>query len=94
MYFQRHYASLAASKHGSRSFDAVWGCVNVKQKTLVMEELKSQQGSVVATLCGRVIASKTKLDLFRQDREAWIQQVTQNKPSRGETGAQKKEKKR
>jgi len=63
---------LASSKHGSRSFDAVWESLTAKQKSQVMEELKSQQSAVVAPLWGKVIATKTRLDLYRQDKEKWM----------------------
>ncbi|XP_066249422.1 nucleolar protein 9 [Euwallacea similis] len=65
------YQDLAASKYGSRSFEALWNAANLKAKTQIMEELAYKEGSWSNTDFGRIIASKINLVLYKRSKEMW-----------------------
>ncbi|CAG9762851.1 unnamed protein product [Ceutorhynchus assimilis] len=65
------YQELAASKYGSRSFEAIFNAANMKTKTHIMEELAYRDGSWANTDHGRIIAAKINLALYKRDKESW-----------------------
>lgn len=65
------YQDLATSKYGSRSFEALWNVANMKVKIQIMEELAHREGSWSNSECGKIIASKINLALFKRNKENW-----------------------
>ncbi|KAG8223528.1 hypothetical protein J437_LFUL002579 [Ladona fulva] len=67
------FVELAVSKHGSRSLEAAWAAVAIKQRHGIACELSSRDGQLTASPYGRIISSKIALPLFRQSLEEWLQ---------------------
>lgn len=80
--FKGVYQDLAPTKYGSRSFDAVWGATTLKHKTMIMEELSKLEGKL-STNCGRIIANKINLDLFKRNREQWKSSLDRAETTKG-----------
>ena len=64
---------MACSKHGSRALEALYAASSLKSQMKIMEELSSREAVVTATDCGKIIANKWSLDLFRRRRNDWKQ---------------------
>ncbi|CAH1116784.1 unnamed protein product [Phaedon cochleariae] len=65
------YQDLAASKYGSRSFEALWSVANLKDKLKIMEELSYKEGSWSNSEYGKIIAGKVNIVLFKRNKEDW-----------------------
>ncbi|XP_076268838.1 nucleolar protein 9 [Rhynchophorus ferrugineus] len=68
---QGTYQELAASKYGSRSFEAIWSVANMKAKLHIMEELSNKDGSWSNSEHGKIIAAKINLALYKRNKENW-----------------------
>ena len=65
------YYSLASSKHGSRSLDALWEASDIKWRVLIGEELLQKEAALAATLFGRILSDKYALPLLKKQKSDW-----------------------
>lgn len=68
---QGSYQELASTKYGSRSFEAIWDCANLKHRLAIMDELVYKDGSWSNSEHGKIIASKINLSLYKRNKEDW-----------------------
>jgi len=76
--FQSCYSTLAVSKHGSRVFDIVWKWANVKNKSLIANELLIDEAKLNNSSFGRPIIYNISLGSYRRDKEEWMKAQNQN----------------
>lgn len=62
---------MAATKYGSRAFEALWSAANFKAKLAIMDELSHKDGAWANTEFGRIVANKVNLALYKRNREDW-----------------------
>lgn len=62
---------MAATKYGSRAFEALWSVANFKAKITIMEELSRKDGTWANTEYGRIVANKLNLPLYKRSKEDW-----------------------
>ncbi|XP_033338087.2 nucleolar protein 9 [Megalopta genalis] len=67
------WAQLASSTHGSRSLEQVWHWSNIKQKTLIMQELAEVGESLRSTKSGQIIFNKLNVALFARNKANWTE---------------------
>lgn len=65
------YVTLATSKHGSRSFDALWNIASFRHKVQIAEELSTNMPLVTSNMYGIGVAKKVALTAFQHDKEEW-----------------------
>ncbi|KAG5894945.1 hypothetical protein JTB14_023294 [Gonioctena quinquepunctata] len=65
------YQELAASKYGSRSFEAVWNVASFKARVQIMEELSHKEGAWANSDYGKIISGKVNLLLFKRNKDEW-----------------------
>lgn len=58
---QEMYTSLACSKHGSRSLEALWKVANIKVKTQICRELVKEELKMKDSSFGKIIYNKFKV---------------------------------
>lgn len=63
------YQDLAQTKFGSRSFEAIWNAVSLKQKVEIIEELSHKDGLWANSEFGRIIANKINLALYKRSKD-------------------------
>ncbi|XP_069687625.1 nucleolar protein 9 [Periplaneta americana] len=68
---QGMYVSLACSRHGSRSLDAIWEVANLKQKFLIMDELSKKENILNNDKYGSILSSKYCVSLYKHRKEEW-----------------------
>lgn len=77
---QGTYQELAATKYGSRTFEALWSVASFKLKLSIMEELSYKEGTWSNSEFGRIIAGKINLPLYKRNKEEW--KNSQNKANK------------
>ncbi|KAJ8952855.1 hypothetical protein NQ314_007461 [Rhamnusium bicolor] len=75
------YQELASSKYGSRSFEAIWNAANLKAKLHIMAELAHKDGAWSNSECGKIIANKVNLLLYKRNKEDWKNSLSKTKNS-------------
>ncbi|XP_044746447.1 nucleolar protein 9 [Coccinella septempunctata] len=65
------YQDLAATKFGSRSFEAIWNAAGLKHKMAIMDELCYKDGLWSNSDHGKIIANKIQLSLYKKNKEEW-----------------------
>ena len=68
---QGELASLACSKHGSRSLDAIWRRSSAKAREWVAAELAEKEAALNANPFGRFFAQKCALSTFKRAKADW-----------------------
>ncbi|XP_022913742.2 nucleolar protein 9 [Onthophagus taurus] len=68
---QGSYQDLAGTKYGSRSFEAIWNVCGVKYKLNIIQELAQKDGLWSNSECGKIVANKIDLALFKRNKEEW-----------------------
>lgn len=69
--------SLATSKHGSRSFDAIWSIATVNCKVEIANELCNKMSLVTSNKCGERIALKISLSTFCESKDEWKKTINE-----------------
>lgn len=70
-HFMGCYVTLATSKHGSRSFDALWSIASVSHKVRIADELGAKMRLVTSNMYGIGVAKRILLTTFCDAREDW-----------------------
>lgn len=65
------YRDLAATKYGSRSFEAIWNVASLKLRLMIMDELSVKDASWSTSDFGKIIAGKINLVLYKRNKEDW-----------------------
>ncbi|KAJ8957662.1 hypothetical protein NQ318_017554 [Aromia moschata] len=65
------YREMASLKYGSRSFEAIWNAAALKAKLQIMDELCYKDGAWSNSECGKIIAAKVNLALYKRNKEEW-----------------------
>lgn len=65
------FCSLATSKFGSRSLDAIWQASSVKTRQLIGEELLQKETALLGDFFGRIIFGKYALPLLKKQKGDW-----------------------
>ena len=68
---QPHLASLACSKHGSRSIDKMWEKASQKGQEIMAHELASKLTLLSNNNSGRFIAQNLCLDVYKRSKDEW-----------------------
>nr|CAD7413037.1 unnamed protein product [Timema poppensis] len=66
-----NFVKMACSKHGSRSLDAVWKATNLKQKTMIAEELSPKESILNSDQFGCHFARVAGVSLYKYKKEDW-----------------------
>jgi len=70
------YTSLACSKHGSRSLEALWRVANIKNKTTICTELVEDELKLKGNHFGNIIYNNFQVRHFkRSDKSDWQQLI-------------------
>nr|XP_045601865.1 nucleolar protein 9-like isoform X1 [Procambarus clarkii] len=70
--FKGTYTSLACSKHGSRSLEALWKVVSIKLKTQICNELIVDELKIKGNSFGIIIYNKFQVGMFKRgDKSDW-----------------------
>ncbi|XP_071550706.1 LOW QUALITY PROTEIN: nucleolar protein 9 [Panulirus ornatus] len=74
--YQGMYSSLACSKHGSRSLEALWKVAGIKLRTRMCSELLGDELKLKGSPFGIIIFTNFKVDLFKRgNRSDWEQLI-------------------
>lgn len=65
------FVTLACTKHGSRSLDAIWDAATLKQKILIMDELSTKEPILNSDQYGSILSSKYCLSLYKHTPNEW-----------------------
>ncbi len=65
------YFSLATSKHGSRSLDALWQSSDIKGRLVIGEELLQKEAALTSNMFGRILSDKYALPLLKKNKADW-----------------------
>ena len=65
------FVTLACTKHGSRSLDAIWDAATLKQKILIMDELSTKEPILNSDQYGSIMSSKYYLSLYKHTPNEW-----------------------
>jgi nucleolar protein 9 len=65
------FVTLACTKHGSRSLDAIWDVANLKQKILIMDELSTKEPILNSDRYGSILATNYCLSLYKHSPNEW-----------------------
>jgi len=63
--------TLACTKHGSRSLDAIWDAATLKQKILIMDELSAKESILNCDQYGVILSSNYCLSLYKITPNEW-----------------------
>lgn len=63
--------SLATSKHGSRTLDALWKYSGMKMKQAIVEELSGKLDILNSNKFGKFVAQKCLVSVFKRSKEDW-----------------------
>ena len=63
--------TLACTKYGSRSLDAIWDAATLKQKILIMDELSTEEPILNSDQYGRILSTNYCLSLYKHKPSEW-----------------------
>ncbi|KAL3287548.1 hypothetical protein HHI36_002016 [Cryptolaemus montrouzieri] len=72
------YQELAATKFGSRSFEAIWNAAGLKHKMAILDELCYKDALWSNSEFGKIIANKIHLSLYKRSKEEWKHSFNKN----------------
>jgi len=73
------FASLACSKHGSRTVDTLWKFSSMKAKQSMVEELSSKIDILNSNKFGKFISNSWFLAIFKRNKDDWRNLVEKGK---------------
>ena len=73
------FASLACSKHGSRTIDTLWKFSSMKAKQSMVEELSSKIDILNSNKFGKFISNSWFLAIFKRNKDDWRNLVEKGK---------------
>lgn len=72
---QGHLASMACSKHGSRSIDKMWEKGSERGRELIAQELSAKIPLLTSNAFGRFLVQNLSLSTFKRSKEEWRTQI-------------------
>jgi len=63
--------TLACTKYGSRSLDAIWDAATLKQKILIMDELSAKEPILNSDHYGSILSTNYCLSLYKHTPNEW-----------------------
>ena len=65
------FVTLACTKYGSRSLDAIWDAATLKQKILIMDELSAKEPILNSDKYGSILSTNYCLSLYKHTPDEW-----------------------